>query len=706
MTTLHLLRAFLRPANTAVALSVLALPGFAQCDPPPVTPPSGPSGPVSRPVTPGSFASPTDPIPASAPDVDGGAMDGGHGPTTGGALDALDELARLSQGGLDLGLDLGRDGFANWELWWDLNHLELIELDARSAARPVTGTADFFLGEGESSASSPQADDGLAVADEEWFRSRWIPRLLQLLEASAVPLLEGELLLAAGRAHPFATADQRDRLDEALTRGIESSSLDVQRSAVLACGVTGAFSWAPTLTSLLNDDASGRRACGGGSVPTDLRADAAFALGDLGLRCEREDVRRYIVHSLDMALENAEGRREDVAVAAVLALSVVPLERLGVRDPGGRPEPASASRLATLRRLLQIFEDADDSRVRVHVPAALGRVLIGLPTDEFDAARGQVIEALLGGLDSRRSERAELSAAIAASLGLAGRPTDSEMDHSVVAALDALTRDARAGTRHAALLALGRIAGANGVLARSVEIGERLTRFARRGDVNERGWSVLALGIAGHALGTRGIALPKEWRDTLLDAVEDARQSSVFSAAALACGLTDLSDARRPVLEGFERLPMDASRTRVAMALGMLRVHDATPLLDAWSAERTTDPAAAYGAALARELMGAAPALGSLLASDPTDVSSSAAAAAARALGEIDTPAARDALLSWVEDTGRAALTRAAAVRALGRIGATPTSSSSLLAQVVCFEAAPSTLLDGRGRGALERLDP
>ncbi|QDU84984.1 hypothetical protein Pla163_21040 [Planctomycetes bacterium Pla163] len=702
MTTPTILRAFLRPTSTAVVLTLLALPGIAQCDPPPVTPPSGP---VSRPVTPGSSGTPTEPAPAFAPEVDGGSMDGSSGPTTGGALDALDELARLSQGGLDLGLDLSRDGFANWEMWWDLNHLELIGIDARGTLRPVTGTADFFLGEGESSASSPLAVDSVAVADESWFRSRWIPQLLQLLEADAVPLLEGELLVAAGRVHPYGTADQRERLDEALARGLGSSSLDVQRSAVLACGLTGAPSWAPTLASLLHDDSSGRRLIGGGSVATELRADAAFALGDLGLRCEREDVRRYVVHSLDMAIEGDDGRREDMAVAAVLALSVVPLERVGVRDPGGRPEPASASRLATLRRLLQVFQEAKDSRLRVHVPAALGRVLAGLPHDEFDAARGQVIEALLKGLDSRRSERAELSSAIATCLGLAGRPTESALDGSVLDALDALARDARAGTRHAALLALGRIAGAPGSLACSIDVGERLTRSARRGDIHEKGWSLLALGLAGRDLGARGVALPEEWSATLLDAVDDSRQTSVFSAAALACGIVELAEASRPVLEGFERLPFDASRTRVAMALGMLRVHDATPLLDAWSETRTTDPAAAYGAALARELMGDAPALSALLSSDPSEVSSSAAAAAARALGEIDTPAARDALLAWVADSDRAALTRAAAVRALGRIAAPATSSASLLAGVVCFEAAPSTLLDGRGRGALERLD-
>jgi hypothetical protein len=637
--------------------------------------------------------------------MDGGAMDGHSGPTTGGALDALDELARLSQGGLDLGLDLSRDGFANWELWWDLNHLVLIDLDARGTTRPVTGTADFFLGEGESNASSPMAQDGVMVADAAWFQARWIPQLLRLLESSSVPLLEGELLLAAGRAHPLGTSDQRDRLDEALTRGLGSASLDVKRSAVLACGLTGASSWAPTLASVLRDDTSGRRACGGGSIATEVRSDAAFALGDLGLRCEREDVRRYVVHTLDMAVEGSDGRREDTAVAAVLALSVVPLERIGVRDPGGRPEPASASRLATLRRLLQVFQEAKDSRLRVHVPAALGRVLASLPDDEFDATRGQVIEALLGGLDSRRSERAELSAAIATCLGLAGRPTESALDLSVLDALDALTRDARAGTRHSALLALGRIAGAPGVHSRSLDVGERLTRFARRGDIHEKGWSLLALGIAGRALAARSISLPEDWSATLLEAVDDPRQTSVFSAAALACGLVDLGDARRPVLEGFDRLPLDPSRTRVAMALGMLRVHDATPLLDEWSAARSTDPAAAYGAALARELMGAAPALGALLSSDPAHVSSSTAAAAARALGEIDTPAARDALLSWVADSGRAALTRAAAVRALGRIAAPSSSSASLLAQVVCFEAAPATLLDGRGRGALERLD-
>jgi|GEM_PF-6591236 len=719
-----------------LGLAVLASPAEAQICPPPTGTPPTARPPVTRPAVPPTTGTPSVgaptpvPTPRSGPERPSGPTTGATpgagpldqgpgcdppgGPITGGGLvfdplGELDVLADLGLSGLELGMRIGECDPNGWELWWDLNHRAFVDLDRTpSPNRPVTGTADFFLGEGATRDAA-----AIGPADATWLRTRCAPLIADALEADPSPMLQRELLLVAGRVDARARTSERERFDEAIARAFESPILDVRRAACFAAGLTGRPAWAPRLAALVADSSTGRELLGGGAVPDSVRADAAFALAELATRCERVDVHRFVVHSLDATLADPNTASPDVAVACCLAIAAVPQERVEIRDAGGRAEPASASSLAAVRRLLELLETVDDARVRVHVPTALAQVIERLPAGEtnggdFDSVRADVGRALLARLDADRSERPAFAAAVAGCLGVLGRPVATEFNLEVEAALARLLRDAREGTRHAAVLALGRIAGAPGDQDRVAMIGQRLERVISRGDRDESAWACLALGLAGHARLERRTDVPSAWVETLIDAVDGERDASRFTAAALGCALVRAPEARRPVLEGFDRLPEGPARTRVAIALGLLGVHDAIEPLAEWSDAHATDPGAAYGAALAHALLdGSTGPLAEELARSSDAATGSEAYALARALGEARTPEARERLLVWTSDAGRTVRVRAVAARALARaVRDEDETVSAELARLVCFEAAPSSMLDGFGQGLLDRLDP
>lgn len=720
------------PALAALlGAAALAVPATAQCGPPstgtpttgrpvptpsvgpprPAAPPVSRPGPTTQPGSPTTPGRPAAPVTGATPhdqppvcDPPGGPITGGGGGLVFDPLGELDVLAELGLSGLALGMRLGESDPNSWELWWDLNHRRFIDLDRRPHLnRPVTGTANFFLGEGSNSDAA-----AIGPADATWLRTRCAPLVADALETDLTPMLQRELLLVAGRVDARARTSERERFDEAIGRALESPILDVKRAACFAAGLTGRPVWAPRLAALVADSSTGRALLGGGAVPDAVRADAAFALAELATRCDRVDVHRFVVHSLDATLADPNTASPDVAVACCLAIAAVPQERVEVRDAGGRAEPASASSLAAVRRLLGLLESVDDARVRVHVPTALAQVTDRLPEDAFESVRADVGRALLARLEADRHERPAFAAAVAGCLGVLGRPLATEFDLEVESALAELLRDAREGTRHAAILALGRIAGAPGERDRVAMIGQRLQRTIDRGDRDESAWASLALGLAGHARLERRVGVPNEWVETLIEAVDGERDASRFTAAALGCALLRAPQARRPVLEGFDEVPEGAPRTRVALALGLLGVHDAIEPLAEWSEEHATDPGAAYGAALAHALLdGDSGPLAEELARSSDAASGSEAYALARALGEARTPEARERLLVWTIDTGRTVRVRAVAARALARaVRDEDETVSAELARLMCFEAAPASLLDGFGQGLLDRLDP
>jgi len=613
-------------------------------------------------------------------------------------LERLDELERITYGAVHV---LSEDQLAGFEHWWAANHFALLDLRELQRQRErTTGSAGFFLGDGDRRGRDAATEERGAVA-----RARVVPLLLDALAQSPGPRLRAALYVALGRAHASASAEQQREIEAVLVEGWASPDRASTLAALLGAGLTGSHRVVSTLAAVALDETAGRRATGGGEVGTDLRASAAHALGLLGAATAREDVRRYCVHVLVRVAHETGEKRPDVAASAFLAMAMVPLEQVGVRDAAGALEPASSSRLALLRHLIAQFERDLEPRARMALPSALALLVDGLPEGARDAGREGAAWALLASLSDRRSQRAEYASGVALALGFLGRPTGAAVDVAIADALEDLARDARAGTRERARLALGRVAGSPGERARSEALARTLLADAQRESGGDRVFALLGLGFAARGLHQRGAALPTAWEGALLAQLADARDSQAAVAAGWAAALARIDSAGPRLVAEFERLPAGPLRGMAGLSLGLLGVRDAGPTLLAHLETGGADARVVWGGGIGLELLGAGGAAATWIEALGENVSGVRAASAAAALGESSSAKAHDLLTRWLADHTEAEATRAAAALALGRwVDVRDVPLEDLVEPFVCHEALPLSQLALTDPSSLARM--
>ena len=367
---------------------------------------------------------------------------------------------------------------------WSLGIYGLPAQDAAS-----TGSSDYFLGDGqrEQEAADPRQ------LDREKIQSKWLPVLIELLEREGRYTLRRELIPALGRMLPHGNDEQARRIEELLLQEVEQGIPELRDLAILALGWGGSERNAPSLAGW----AEGRPQAIADATRT--RAIAALSLGLLARRSERIDVQRYAVHHLSKLYDNADRRRSDVAVCAALGLSLVPLEPLQMRDPAGRAEPASASRSAQARFLLErLLERREDPAVRAALPLALAQLTSELSGLAGEGLRAALADSAVTLLEDERHMRPELARGIAKWLGecagLGADPVAERVREGVLA----LVAEPDQATRNLALLAVGQILGQRrgSAPAGFEELSEVLLRQLSRGKAIQRPYAALALGLA------------------------------------------------------------------------------------------------------------------------------------------------------------------------------------------------------------------
>ncbi len=600
-------------------------------------------------------------------------------------------------------------GLFDWRTVWDLYRRKTFaEQLFQHPGSVATGTTELFLGIGR---SLPLREPSPRVGEEELI-VHIAPRLLEMARPGESNPVRLEALLALGRISDRLSGPLLDQLAGTLRVALKDGAQAVSEGAAIGLGMAADPRSAPLLVDLVRDTPAGRAACGRSPVPERLRAFAGYSLAFLARASDREDVRRYAVHHLEFVLDNhRDGALPDVAVSALYGLALIPVERIDLLDPAGRPEPASASRLAGIRRILAELDASGrhDDRLRDHAPAALARLIADLPKDR----RPELLALVAGPLQkigrNIGRERQTFRTGVAFALGAMLSCGDGPAGEGLRKLLLGLCEDSNSETRQASRLAVGRVLGRTGsgseARANQEELAAWLLRDLVRGRSSDRAYSALGLGLAAEARRLEGLSVPAEWSAQLELGLRDSNGPDNLMAIASACGLTGNARLEEALLEAFDGAPEGEPRTRIAFAMGLAGTRGAIELLEDWLGTRKGDRGSMARGLEAMALLGAQGVLTDAQSALTADLPAVQAAGILDGLGRTGDARALEALLHST-NSDRVDLVRAAAARSLGALAdRNPSPWCEDLADVANLTAGVSTLFDFGGGGLLDLIE-
>jgi len=418
----------------------------------------------------------------------------------------------------------------SWQGWWERNRGEFLP-----APRPEVGLVLPAL-----------------TGDEESRRASFLRLARAGLEAEAgigSPCRSAALLALA------QLGDGRGRVADCVS--LLSGRREDARMAVLALGFIRSPEALRVLEGLLRDDQAARLWCGGGPrVPDDLRAWSAIAHGVFGARSDRPSLSPLVARQLVAFLEDAGGEDPMIQAACVTAIGGMDLRRSA--DLGGR--------------LLALLEERNrPASVRSLLPVVTARIAVEADDEPFRAA---VVQWCLRSLVDR-SVAAGLRQGCVQALGRLTRPSDPFAGRVVGALRDGVERDPNGLAGDLALIALARIAAADGPTGSLAAplILPLLEQELLQGSGQRRPWAALALGLTvrwsrerGHAAFDAAAAQP------LVSAFQADRSPSTRSAVALGLALAEAPSAGPLLQEALARSADPAFLGPCAVALGMLGV--------------------------------------------------------------------------------------------------------------------------------------
>lgn len=594
----------------------------------------------------------------------------------------------------------------SWTTWWSFRRDPYLELRrAIHATGASTPGGAFPLGRGEASQRTVSLRP-----DAAFLRQRVVPGLIAALEEHRNKDIRTACMVALAKIGDDGRGEVRFA-DLFLAR-LGDPNQEVAETAALALGILAEERAAMQLVHLLRSDATGRRLAGEREVPDRTRAFAAYGLGLVGFRSEREDVRRFAVTNLADALVRERFAAHDVPVACLTALGLIPLDARELPVEAGAWSSPSASLGAQVRFLLEVLADRERSpRVRAHVPTALSSLLEGRTAGrEGERLKGEVVAALVGLLTPGSREWKEVRQGCVIALGLLG---DCDADGVDVLVRETLEREVQRGellARFLAVIALGEISGRSGTGAEpDVALAgirkQLLTRLAR-GTSMSRPWAAFALALGERRrLELGGLPAPAVAR-ALRSGLDQAASPDERGAMCLALGLLRDPEAIPAVQRTFEKLSADLPKGYAAVALGMLRAVEAAPLLRDVVRRSRFRPLLLRESAVALALIGDKQAVPLLIGELAGAGSLSSQAALASALGTIGDARAAEPLLEFLEDGSKTERARAFAAVALGIVGdKEPLPWNSKIARSVNWMAAPATMTDPlAGTGVLDLL--
>ena len=591
----------------------------------------------------------------------------------------------------------------HWALWWSYNREPFLDLK-RFVHAGDGGTVgqDFFLGRGQKGGRPPS----LRPSDAQLY-GEVVPALIRALENEHFNDVQSAALIALAKIGDRPGAERP--LADVLRPYLKHPSQEVSETAALALGILADESTTFLLVDLLYGTTAGRKAQGEGKVPYRTRAFAAYGLGMVGHRTERLEVRRYIVHKLAGALDIDVGGTQDIEIACVLALGLIPLPPDGDVVPlvGGKGPlpPASRSLSAQIRRLADLYGDRSrDVLVRAHAPVAMAR----LATAGDDALRAEVAEVLLPSLKRfARTRRETLQGAVIA-LGLIGDADDDEIDQRIRRELIRVAGEEDPLTRSLAIMSLGKLASSPvpGSQEGLDEVRSALLGKLARESATRRPWAGLALAVLERGLTETGGSTSKDVIAALRDSLQKAVSIDEGGGLCIALGIAKASPTAPDLLDRLDRWDEDYAEANAAIGLGLMEANQAIEPLREVLLRSKYRPDLIRGAAISLALLGDKGVVTELVDMLGEARSLSSQAAIAIALGSIGDSRSVEPLLVLLQDQEVTALARAFAAMGLGIVGdKEPLPWNSKFAVDVNYNALTETLTDpATGRGVLDIL--
>ena len=629
---------------------------------------------------------------------------GGGGPAATGAIPGSSLTAPSGAP------DAGTGDTTHWGLWWQMNLATYLALKAHVHSLDVgTGSEGWFLGNG----NKPEAAT-LRPSDTQ-VRTSVVPALLAVLEGGkAGNDLTTGALVALAKIGESPDGSDGARIEAALMRSLPHGNQEIRETAAVALGILASPRAIPTLAHLLWDTPTGRKSVKASEVDYRTRSFAAYGLGLIGARAEREIDRMLVVSVLRRALEGDDTRSRDLEVACLVSLGLVPLATIETPVAAASDEspPPESSRLAQLAFVFEILSDKRREKLaRAQCPVTLARLLDGLPEPQLARERARVAAYLLEVVE-RDTDVPELVQSCILALGAIGtNDGKDELDAHIRRALANVPRGYEPQARGFALMAaaeLGARMGRDDPSQGVDDVRELLVRELSTGKNTLKPWAGLASGVLCHGLAQQGTKHPavETLRRVLRVTLEDENSPLNVGAYALGAGLARSTDCAPRMLELVEQELVEDARGQVAIGLGLLGSPAAVPPLRKIVTESRYRPELLRQSAMALGLLGDKD-IGLQLAAMLKDARSLASQAAiATALGFIGDRRSIEPLLALLTDENVSERARAFAAVALGNVADKEMLPwNSKIGFGINYRAAPATLFDpGSGTGILDIL--
>ena len=508
-----------------------------------------------------------------------------------------------------------------WEPWWNQNKDRFLDLRGRLLNRStVSGSPGLLTGRGRKSLWRTSRR-----ADPDMVDRVIVPTLLSIIDESDDRDILDSAVLALARSAPEHRAGE---VLDAIIPLLAHPEISVQSSAALSLGVLQSQEAASLLLALAADDSTGRKSVGGGPVPRQVRAHAAFALG---LVADARSVYRLL--QLITRLPDSE---RDVKASAVAGLSMLPRDH---------------SQLDVVQTVLVDLLDEQrlDPMVASYIPTTLAKLQLRT-----------AIPALL-----RRFEDPDTDHMVRQSIVLALGRTATMQDFLAVKALvDEVTWGRDRLTRHFSLMSLAQMGARGEWTDNHADLALLLDReLSGDGKSQEhRSWAALAAALLGRAHPDAQPMLLERLRH----AYKNENAPSYKGAFALALGLLRDTGSTDLIHGDFRDVSDTSFRSHAATALGFLDAIGSSDELRQLCQGRGTPDDLRLASATALGLLGDKEAVPVLVEALRDTGSLSVRSALAKAVGLIGDRSAVEPLLAVAADTDLAALSRAFACVAVG----------------------------------------
>ena len=646
----------------------------------PATPSSGspgaPSGPSSGNPAPGT------------PGSGGGGPGQSSTPTTGGA---------------EVGPDL-----TAWTFWWEFNKDPYINLkDAISQGVTTTGSGDWFLGSGEAS----QAKDSMAPSKQD-IQNKIVPALLDTLQKETNNDIVTGCMMALAKIGEEPSEDGSSVFATEIQKFLPDGNQEISETAALALGILASPASIPVLTDLYEDTTTGRKLVGRGEVPIRTRAFAAYGLALCGSRIGDQDLRMQIVDTLRKTLESETTSTRDLHVATVIAMGLVPLERLGSSEEAAMEAGAEGeagfplnTRMKQIDYLFDYYKGDGHYFNRAHAPVAITRLFEGTESsEEFVQRREAIAKDFIKAIEADKDKREVVQSCILA-LGQMGDNDPKGIDKDIRETLMSVQKDlSDQMSRRFAAISLAQVAGRMGQESYEdgVDAAKKyyLTQLSR-GQSQMRPWMGLSIGVLGAELEEK---MPADLVDALRSQLRDEKTPRI-GAYAVGAGILGDQTFAEDLMEKLDRIDDDTARGYLCLGLGMMRASEASVKINDIVKESTYRPELLQQAAIALGLLGDKDVVGDLVDTLGKAKSLATQAALSSALGFIGDKRSIDPLVEMLGNEDLTNTARGFAAVALGIVADKESLPwNSKIAVNLNYTATTQTLNDTNGTGILNIL--